>query len=251
VPERPNGAVLKTADGQPSVGSNPTPAVAQPDRFPLNGAGSRDGLSGGGTSVFVRQSPPFHALTAARLPHRTCPFRPSCRPARGALASCPGRVVSNVGGAPVSGSPPARFAGQSVLPRDVSAGAAGACGFPRDGSSASTSATRRTVRSGITALGAGSSAVGRAQRGPQTEGTTWTRMQSPVRRRTDGNGLPGLTVLAPVSTLWAARFSRSFSPALREAAARTRLDPGSQQPCSCRRWPHRRIREESKCRIGL
>ena len=35
-----------------------------------------------------------------------------------------------------------------------------------------------------------------------------------------------------VSTVWAARFSRSFSPALREAAASTRLDPGSQQPCS-------------------
>jgi hypothetical protein len=41
-----------------------------------------------------------------------------------------GRVVGNVGGAPVFGSPPARFADQSVLPRDVSAGAAGACGFP-------------------------------------------------------------------------------------------------------------------------
>jgi transposase len=37
---------------------------------------------------------------------------------------------------------------------------------------------------------------------------------------------------SPVSTVWAARFSRGFLPALREAAARTRLDPGSQQPCS-------------------
>jgi hypothetical protein len=28
VPERPNGAVLKTVEGQPSVGSNPTPAAS-------------------------------------------------------------------------------------------------------------------------------------------------------------------------------------------------------------------------------
>jgi hypothetical protein len=34
------------------------------------------------------------------------------------------------------------------------------------------------------------------------------------------------------STVWAARFSRSFSPALREAAARTRLDPGRNNPVS-------------------
>ena len=151
----------------------------------------------------------------------------SAAPRRTSVRAGPGR--GQVGGVRAFGSPPARFADQSVLPRDVSAGAAGACGFPAgwfigldERDTANGPLGNNGPRRGVF-----SSRTGPA-RARRQKGDMDTNAESPVRRRTDGNGLPGLTVLAPVSTVWAARFSRSFSSALREAAARTRLDPVSQ-----------------------
>ncbi len=63
VPERPNGAVLKTVEGQPSVGSNPTPAA-------ISGAAT-DEREGGilGEPVVIEHRPrhPFDTRTSFAL----------------------------------------------------------------------------------------------------------------------------------------------------------------------------------------
>jgi hypothetical protein len=135
---------------------------------------------------------------------------------------------------------------------DVSAGAAGACGFP---AGSFIGLDERDTANGPLGNNGPRRGVFSSRTGPararRQKGDMRTNAESPVRRRTDGNGLPGLTVLAPVSTVWAGPVSHGVSHQRSVRRPPVRASILCHNPVAAGAGPTRRIKEESKCRLGL